>query len=122
MFLKQNGSNYPKKVLYVILKTEALLQDPGVYKGYTRAAVAVQYIAAVNALRTMMPSMTFPVLALHSPDDTLTDIHGSEYLIHTSAASDKQFHSTPGMWHDLIQEAGSDAVFSIVSSWLEDRS
>jgi len=75
----------------------------------------------VQALRDVMPAVHFPLLAVHSPDDTLTDSTGSVTLVRLAALADKTFAHAPGMWHDLVNEPGNSAVFRTVLAWLEEH-
>lgn len=56
------------------------------------------------------PQATFPTLIFHAPDDTLTDPIGSREFLEASSSEDKRYVAAVGMWHDLIQEPGNEAI------------
>lgn len=91
-------------------------QDPGVYSGATRLGCAAQFLDACAHVMAAAPEATFPLLIFHSPDDTLTDPLGSREFLEASSSEDKRYVSAVGMWHDLIQEPGNEALLPQVCS------
>ena len=67
-------------VRFATSSQEDIEQDPFMYSGGTRARTAVEYMNAVEVVRSEMSAMTFPFLCFHSRQDTMTDPEGSDHL------------------------------------------
>lgn len=80
-------------------------------------ATAGAFIGLFNLLEERMPSMAFPVLVMHDPDDSICLYSGSQRLMEVSPSKDKALIDMPGGLHDLITNE-RQLVTSHVLTWL----
>ena len=64
---------------------------------------------------------TLPVLCLVGKSDIVADPHAGEAFYRRCASADKSFAAYPDQVHELLREAGREAVFRDILAWLRAR-
>ena len=91
-------------------------------KGAMRFGTATALLAMLASIQVALPSVRFPFLVLHDPDDKVCRFEGTEGLMARSgtAPADKVLRRMPGMRHDLITNC-TDELAEHTIAWLLAR-
>jgi alpha-beta hydrolase superfamily lysophospholipase len=85
----------------------------------TRTLAAM--VHADERLKDAFPRITLPVLILHGTADKATKPNGSQFFYDTAGSADKTLKLYPGHVHDLLNDAGKDAVIADIRAWIAAR-
>jgi acylglycerol lipase len=97
----------------------AYLQDPLVNRGKTSARLGAELIRMLRYLPGQMNLIGLPLLIMHGTADHLTDPQGSRWLYERATNRDKTLLLYPGVYHEILNEPGKEAVFQDISLWLD---
>jgi alpha-beta hydrolase superfamily lysophospholipase len=107
-----------------------LSHDPDVAKsvaqdGLTNPVIsAAAFLALVKAGKYALAhagAMRLPLLLMHGGDDFVTDIRASEAFFAAASVTDKTFKRWDGMYHETLNEIGSEPVYQSIVDWLKPR-
>ena len=116
--MRGEGSNQPTRLALLFFRWD---EDPLCAHFPTRARNAVEYLRATQALGKRLASVTFPFLAFHGDEDTLTELAGTVALGKQAASADKAVHVRKGRWHVLTREPGNEEIRSMIVDWCAAR-
>jgi alpha-beta hydrolase superfamily lysophospholipase len=95
-----------------------LKADPLIAHEVQPAVTVAALVRADERLHQEFPKMTLPVLIMHGTADKATVPAGSQFFFDTVGSKDKTLKLYEGHFHDLLNDAGKEAVFADVLSWV----
>lgn len=107
-----------------------LSHDPEVAKSIERDALtnpvisAAAFLALVEAGEYALAhanALRLPLLLMHGGEDAVTDIRASEAFHAAAGVGDKTFKRWDKMYHETLNEIGSEPVYQFIVNWLEPR-
>jgi alpha-beta hydrolase superfamily lysophospholipase len=107
-----------------------LSHDPEVAKSIEHDSLtnpvisAAAFLALVQAGKYALShaaELRLPLLLMHGGDDAVTDIRASETFFAAAGVDDKTFKRWEGMYHETLNEIGSEPVFQAIVDWLKPR-
>ena len=117
----------PKVALNNGVKTEYLSHDPAIVQAYDADPLVhhvgtIRLAAEVDIVRAELLSRAgewkLPLLMLHGGDDRLCLLSGAQLLYDRLDHSLVEFRQYVGMYHEVHNEVGKEAVFKDVEEWL----
>ncbi len=112
------------------LDTSKLSHDPEVAKAVEQDPLtnpvisAAAFLALVNAGKyasAHAATLRLPLLLMHGGEDVVTDIRSSEAFFAAAGVGDKTFKRWDGMYHETLNEVGSEPVYQMIVDWLKPR-
>lgn len=113
------------------VRAEVLSHDPDVVSGYNRDPLIYQRISArlyreflrLMALApTIAQSLECPTMVLQAGEDHIVDKEKTFIFYKALACTDKVLHVYPGLYHEILNEGGRQAIFLTISEWLQTKS
>jgi len=107
-----------------------LSRDPAVAASYTQdplvhdrisAKMYVECAAAAAWALKHAGDLTLPALLLHGGDDRLTSVKGTRQFWKTANKPQVEHREYPGMYHEIHNDLGKEAVFKDIEDWLTGR-
>jgi acylglycerol lipase len=81
-----------------------------------------EFLTYGSDLRSSAKDFKYPIIIYHSPNDTFTDIEGSEEFMSKVGSTDKTFEKIIGNWaHELHNDPGRERVIQDYISWITKR-
>ena len=117
----------PKVALNNGVKTEYLSHDPAIVQAYDADPLVhhvgtIRLAAEVDIVRAELLNRAGewkpPLLMLHGGDDRLCLLSGAQLLYDRLDHSLVEFRQYVGMYHEVHNEVGKEAVFKDVEEWL----
>ncbi|HJW84171.1 MAG TPA: alpha/beta hydrolase, partial [Anaerolineae bacterium] len=117
----------PKVALNNGVKTEHLSHDPAIVQAYDADPLVhhvgtIRLAAEVDIVRAELLNRAgewkLPLLMLHGGDDRLCLLSGAQLLYARLDHSLVEFRQYVGMYHEVHNEVGKEAVFKDVEAWL----
>lgn len=97
------------------------LADPLVSKKVSAAWLRAAH-AAQREVHAGAPSFAVPCLVMASGDDRLVDPAAARDWASRAPAARTTFVNWPGLYHEMFNEIGKEAVLEKLGEWMEDRS
>ena len=95
--------------------------DPLNHHGKIPARTVAEIAKAVGSFPEGAPSITVPLLVMHSPADRITLFDGSEMVHDRAGSADKQFIRYDGLAHEILNEPERQRVVDDIAAWLDAR-
>ena len=95
--------------------------DPLNHHGKIPARTVSEIAKAVGSFPRRVPSITVPLLVMHSPDDRITLYAGSQMVHDLAGSEDKAFISYEGLAHEILNEPQRQRVVDDITRWLDAR-
>lgn len=95
--------------------------DPLNHHGKIPARTVAEIADAVASFPERAPSITVPLLVMHSPDDRITLFAGSQMVHDRAASRDKQLIRYDGLAHEILNEPERQRVVDDLTRWLDQR-
>jgi alpha-beta hydrolase superfamily lysophospholipase len=112
------------------LDVAGISRDPAVVVAYTQDPLVHDRIstrmyldcaaAATWALKHA-GSLALPALLLHGGDDRLTSPNGTRLFWHTANNPQVEHREYAGMYHEIHNDVGKEAVFKDIADWLSTK-
>jgi alpha-beta hydrolase superfamily lysophospholipase len=96
----------------------ALNADPLIAGEKQTALTVAQMLAGSDRLRRGFPTLRLPVLIAHGTADKVTVPGGSQLFHDTAGSADKTLRLYPEHAHDLLNDAGREAVMRDFKQWI----
>ncbi|NLL36619.1 MAG: alpha/beta hydrolase [Fretibacterium sp.] len=96
-------------------------RDPCVLRAFTNKLLHEVFILGVDWLQGELHRHSYPFLLLHGEEDRIVPVASSQFLHERSASPDKTLEILPGLWHDLLHEAGREEIIARIVRWMEER-
>lgn len=96
-------------------------EDPFVYRGGVPLAASRELHALAARVRRDAARLRTPTLIVHGTHDGVAAFQGSEAFRDGVAAEDLTLRAVEGGRHDLLHDAGADAVREGIVAWVRDR-
>ena len=93
--------------------------DPLVYRGWMLAREAAEIIRAVGRVEAGMEGLDLPFIVLQGTNDHLANVAGSKELYTRAASVDKTLKLYDGLYHEVFNEQGKEAVLKDLVTWLD---
>lgn len=97
----------------------AYLADPLVHTGKIGARLGKEFMDAMAAAQAGAPAITLPILIQHGEADSLTAPAGSRFLFDHVGSKDKRLEIYPGLFHEIYNEPGQEAVLDDLVGWFD---
>ena len=111
----------PKALTHDSELLQAWWDDPLVDKGMWRVGTSAAIIESGRRIRSALPELRLPILALHGEDDHLVPASGSRYLARHAGSADMTLRVYPELRHELVNESGSEAIIGVIVEWMLAR-
>lgn len=98
----------------------AFRDDELCYRGFVRARLVDQLLAAAEDAAARLHELRLPLLILHGARDVVTDPRGARQLHECAASTDKTLAVFAGLDHEVLFEKGSPAIPTL-AGWLDAR-
>ncbi|HEU5475349.1 MAG TPA: alpha/beta hydrolase [Actinophytocola sp.] len=95
--------------------------DPLNYRGKIRARTGAEMLAAAEAVRSRLATLTMPLLLLHGSADRLTAPSGTKLVADRAGSTDITHKLYDGWYHELHNEPDKDSVFDDIVVWLKEH-
>ena len=112
------------------LSARDLSHDPAVVQAYEtdplvhRVATARWFTEATTAMQSTLADasrLKVPVLFLHGGADPITSPAATRTVYNPAGTQDRTHHEYPGLYHEIYNENGKEAVFQDIENWLSGR-
>lgn len=77
---------------------------------------------ALEGSQGMAPKIKCPVLMLTAGDDRVVSVRAAERFFSNLTYPDKSHTAYPGLYHEILNESGREAIFSHIAGWIIERS
>jgi alpha-beta hydrolase superfamily lysophospholipase len=120
----------PSMTMSTNLDITKLSHDPEVAKAIEQDSLANTVISAAAFLALVRAgefasahagTLRLPLLVMHGGEDAVTDIQASEAFFAAAGVGDKTFKRWDGMYHETLNEIGSEPVYQTIVDWLKPR-
>ncbi|HET9143927.1 lysophospholipase [Actinophytocola sp.] len=95
--------------------------DPLNYRGKIRARTGAEMLAAAEAVKSKLATVTMPLLLLHGSADRLTAPSGTRLVAERAGSTDVTLKLYDGWYHELHNEPDKDSVFDEIVVWLKEH-
>jgi alpha-beta hydrolase superfamily lysophospholipase len=103
---------------------EAMVRESRADPLIVRTATPRWYLGMLKAqeqARLRAGEFRLPLLIEMGEDDPVADPGAAREFYGKAGSADKTFHSYPGYLHEILREAGREAVFTHILEWLRER-
>lgn len=100
---------------------DELFLDPYCYHGKIKARTGYQMLLGIEKARQLLPEIKSPILLLHGAEDKIMPVVGSQYILDTVIAKDKQLHVIPDLYHEILNEKEKETVLKLILDWLKEH-
>lgn len=94
-------------------------QDQLMYKGWTKTSIARYIVEVGEIIQGRAHEIRLPILIMHGEADDITPISGSQIIYEHVTSDDKTLKTWEGMYHEIMNEIGREAVLETVTTWLD---
>jgi len=92
--------------------------DPLVYRGAWRPAMAALIVETGQQLRQQIHKLQLPLLILHGEEDQIAPVSGSLYLYANARSNEKTLFTYPQMRHEVHNEIRRETVIEMLLDWI----
>lgn len=118
--LKMPGEVDPKWISHDAAVVADYKSDPLVPQ-YVTLGLASEVLLNQELLLSKASRISIPALMLHGGDDRISSPQGSRDFFAKLASADKTLKIYDGLYHEIFNEIGKEAVFDDVVQWLLKR-
>ena len=117
----------PRLSLASQLDPKALSRDPEVVRAYLEdplvqrkitASLASEMLSAMKRTAAAAAAVRVPMLLLHGEDDRICPVAGSRNFFEQLKVTQREFHTYPGLRHEIFNEPERAAVLSDLIGWI----
>ena len=95
--------------------------DPLIANETQPTQTVAEMVRTDERLEKEFPELTLPLLILHGTEDKATKPSGSQLFYDRAGSSDKTLKLYEGYFHDLLNDAGKEAVLDDIKNWIAAR-